>query len=298
MTRAAVLALFLAAVPVHARENAPIVVIPEADRPRVTEEIRTALARYDSTSAFPLPQLEEERLGELLGGEVVRFREKWVLSHEGEDDEQTRQRVLAYRLVRAPRKVVWLSALDPHFLLNDSLTEIRIEDKPRGSSTWYQYMDLPWPVKNRHWIIHLAKGIDVCEATGGQAWEQNWRLESSGESMTRELDLAGRLKPMDSGKVRGARYLDANDGAWAMFVLEDDLTLLTYNLTIVMGGWIPEGLASRFAMRALEDLLDRVAKNAETIPTHYVEGHETMIAGDGTPIPFFPTPATDGSKEP
>lgn len=292
---AALLAVLAVAVPgaSPAREDSPVVVIPEDDRVRVADEVRAAIAEHAAVSRFPVPPLDEERMASLLAGDVVRFREKWVLSREGEDDEQTRQRALAYRLVRAPRRDVWLSALDGHFLLNDSLTEVRLEEKPLGGSTWYQYMDLPWPVKNRHWIIHLAKGVDVCEATGGRAWEQSWRLEPSGEVLAREYDRQGRLKPMKSDDVRGSRYLDANDGAWTMFALEDDLTLVTYNLTIVLGGWIPEGLASRFAMRALEDLLDRVAANTAKVPSHYVDGHEPIYAGDGTAIPVFVPPGAD-----
>ncbi len=266
-------------------------VIPEPERAGVADTVRTAMAEHADVSRFPLPALDDPRMAELLAGEVVRFREKWVLSREGEDDEQTRQRVLAFRLVGAPREDVWLSAMDGHFPLNDSLTEVRLEEKARGGSTWYQYMDLPWPVSNRHWIIHLSKSVEVCEATQGRVWEQTWRLEPSGDLLAREYDRQGRLKPMKSDKVRGARYLDANDGAWAMFALRDDLTLVAYNLTIVLGGWIPEGLAARFAQRALEDLMDRIAANAEKMPEHYVEGHESLFAGDGTPIPVRAAPA-------
>ncbi len=273
--------------PAAAREESPIVVIPEAERADLAATIRSAMTEHAGVSRFPLPELDAEQMAKLLGGEVVRFREKWVLSREGEDDEQTRQRVLAFRLVGAPRQEAWLSALDGHFPLNDALTEVRLEEKGRGASTWYQFMDLPWPVANRHWIIHLAKSVDVCEATGGRSWEQTWRLEPMGEALAREYDRQGRLKPMKSDNVRGARYLDANDGAWAMFALRDDLSLVAYNLTIVLGGWIPEGLAARFAQRALEDLLDRVAANTAKVPGHYVAGHDPIHAGDGTAIPFY-----------
>lgn len=275
---------FLAAVqPALARE-APGVTIPEADRPQLTIEIRESMARYDSVSTFPLPVLDEERLRELFDGEVVRFREKWQLPSEGEE-AQERQRVLAFRLVDAPRLAVWLSTLDPHFPLNDSITEVRLDEDTGGVTTWYQFMDLPWPVRNRHWVIKVEKGIDVCAKTSGQAWEQSWHLVKDGESTARELAAAGRAGGVPLDKVKGARYLEANDGAWAAFALGDDLTLIAYNLTIVLGGLVPEGMAARFAMRALEDLMDRIAANVARVPEHYVDGHAPIYAGDGTEIP-------------
>jgi hypothetical protein len=274
--------------PAGAREECPVVVVPAPDRPRVAEEIRHAMARHDSASAFPLPELEEEQLGRLFDGEVVRMREKWVLSNEGEDEERTRNRVLAFRLVGAPRRDAWLAALDPHALLNDRVTEIRLGESPEGGATWYQFMDLPWPIRNRHWVIRIATALDVCAGTGGQCWEQTWHLVPGGEAVARSLAAKGRAGPLDGGAVRGARYLEENDGAWAIFAIGDDLTLVAYNLTIVMGGWIPEGMAARFAQRALEDLLDRVAAHAARIPTHYVAGHAPIPAGDGTPIPVYP----------
>jgi hypothetical protein len=279
-----VLPLALAAAPSAAREN--VVVVPAAERPALAASIGIAIARYDSASAFPVPPLDPEQLAALLDGEVVRLREKWALSREG-DEERTRQRVLAYRLVGAPRAQVWLAALDPHFPLDDRITEIRMDDT--GDGTWYQLMDLPWPVRNRHWVIHVEKGLEVAAATGGQAWEHSWRLDPSGEARVRERAAGGLMAPLEADEVRGARYLDANDGAWAVFRLADDLTLLTYDLTIVLGGWIPEGMAARFAMRTLEDLLDRVAANASRVPAHYVTGHDPIPAGDGTPVPYFTT---------
>jgi hypothetical protein len=285
-------ALLLAPALGAAREETPICVIAEDDRPRRIEEIRDAIARYSAVSSFPIPQLEDERLADLLNGEVVRFREKWVLSREGDkESERTRQRALAYRLVAAPRTHVWISALDPHFPLNDDLIEHRMEADDRGSSTWYQFFDLPWPVRNRHWVIRVKKGVDVAEATEGRAWEHSWSLVLDGESAARDFAAAGKVPPLSLDDVMGARYLEANDGAWAMIALDEKLTLLAYNLTIVLGGWIPEGMASRFAMRALEDLLDRVAAGTEPVPGHYVAGHEPIFGGDALPIEPFPAPA-------
>jgi len=274
-----------------AREDVPVVVVPEAARTALDETIRAAFARYDSVSAFPLPALDPEQTADLLDGGVVRFREKRVLSGEGED-ERTRQRVLAFRLVGTPRVDAWIGALDPDLLIVDRVTEIRLGEGEDGA-TWYQFMDLPWPVKNRHWVIRIREAAEVAAATDGEVWESHWKLVHGGEASARTLAAAGGTAPKTLDDVRGARYLEENDGAWAFFALDEELTLVAYNLTIVLGGWIPEGLAARFAMRELESLLDRVAKAAVGARSHYVGDHPPIRGGDGIPLPLFPGPEAD-----
>jgi hypothetical protein len=146
-------------------------------------------------------------------------------------------------------------------------------------------MDLPWPVQNRHWVIDVAPSPDVAEATGGRAWEQPWSLVGNGEALAYEATAAGRVEGITLDEAREARYLDANTGAWAMFELAPDLTLLTYQLTVVLGGLIPEGLASRFAMRELESLCQAVERNTDLVPEHYDVKHDPVAGGDGRPIP-------------
>jgi hypothetical protein len=187
---------------------------------------------------------------------------------------------------------VWIAALDPHYPANDDLTELRMAGDVAGASTWYQFIDLPWPIRNRHWVIHVAKDPAVTDSTGGQAWVHTWKLVPDGEAGAREWAAEGRTKPLSLDDVKGARYLEANDGAWVMFELDATTTLLVYNVTIVLGGWIPEGMASRFAMRALEDLLDRVASNAERVPTHYIEGHAPIFGADARPLEVFASDPT------
>ncbi|MFN8179966.1 MAG: hypothetical protein U0167_18685 [bacterium] len=287
---AACLVLVPLALPSRASDRPAVVVVPDTERPALSAEIREQMAAYDSVTKFPLPALEDDRLKELLDGEVVRFQEKWKLPDSG-DEEQARHRVIAFRLVRAPRGVVWVSALDPHFSLNDRITEVPLSEDSSGGSRWYQFMDLPWPVRNRHWVIRLEKGVEVATRTSGRVWEQSWHLVPDGKAIAEALADSGKTGDVSPDHVRGARYLEANDGAWALFALRDDLTLIAYNLTITLGGWIPEGMAARFAMSALEDMMDRIAVNTERVPTHYVEGHETIYAGDGSPIPPGTPPA-------
>ena len=135
------------------------------------------------------------------------------------------------------------------------------------------------------WVISVRTDVDVSKKTSGDVWQQSWHLVTDGEATARDLAASGRAGPLSLEDVRHAIYLEANDGSWAIFSLRSDLTLITYNLTVALAGWIPNGMAARFAMSSLEDLLNRVAANAAVMPLHYVDGHVTIYAGDGRPIP-------------
>lgn len=276
----------------HAGDDAATrCVVPSAERAALAATIRADLERHAAVSQFPLPELDDERMSELLDGEVVRIREKWDLpvqpedAEDGKGDETSRQRnrVVAYRLVAAPRDQVWLGALDPHLLPLDGLTEVRLRESA-GASTWYQYLDLPWPVRNRHWVIRVGPDVDVARATDGTAWEQSWRMEPDTRMISLDLASSKRLGKLKLDDVREARTLIEDAGAWIVFDLGDDRTLLTYQLTIVLGGWIPESLASRFAMSTLETLLTNVSRAAEKVPAHYDAQHELILGGDGVPM--------------
>jgi len=260
----------------------------------VGDLVLSAIQKYNAVTAFPLPSLDAEQLNELLDGKVVRIRwrqpvpvapgEEAAADTSGTDEgdgPKERHRVVALFLIEQPRVNVWLAALDPHMVVSPRVTEVRISN---NDGRWYQLMDLPWPVRNRHWVIDVTRNVQAAEATHGLVWEEPWYLVPDGEKMALRLAAAKELGPITLDKAEGARYLDANTGAWAMIELAPNLTLLAYQLTVVLGGLLPEGLTARFASRELDNLCRTVAKNAAEMPDHYVAGHEVLYGGDGKPI--------------
>ncbi|NNE44514.1 MAG: hypothetical protein HKN12_09910 [Gemmatimonadetes bacterium] len=267
--------------------------VPKAFGGEVADLVTLAIREYNELTEFQLPELDEELMEELLAGKVARTRWKQPVPSvepvpEGqevdEDDVKTRQRVVAMYLIKRPRDHVWVAALDPNNVPSDKVREVRLSRDGSGDSRWYQLMDLPWPVKNRHWVIDVKKREHVAAATDGRAWEQTWHLVEDGEPIAYEATKAGRSKEISYDDAKGAKYLDANTGAWAMFELTPDLTLLTYQLTVVLGGLLPEGLTARFAMGELESLCFKIEEHAYQIPQIYVDGYETVYGGDGKPI--------------
>ena len=253
--------------------------------PQVVPAIRQAVDRHNELTELDLPPLDDEQLEELRTGEVVRFRWRQPIPGETEEGEpRESHRVVAFHLVEAPMVRVWLAVLDPHFPADDRVTEVFVEHDDRGNGTLYQFMDLPWPVRNRHWVIRVRKGIDVAAGSQGRIWQHSWNLIEHGEEIAYEVVAAGRAEGVDLDEAKGARYLEANIGAWALFALDENLTLMTFQATVELGGWIPDRLAARFAAGSLEKLCRTVAANSATMPEHYDVHHAPIYGGDGLPI--------------
>ena len=267
--------------------------------PSMADRVREALERYNELTTLPVPELDDERLTELLDGEVVRMQERWQLPEDTGEGKQ-RHRVLAYYLLSQPRLRTWVSAMDPHFLGNDRITEARLFQES-GSSQWYQHMSLPWPVRDRHWVIDIDTHEDVAERSENMIWELSWQLSEGGEEIAHDVVADGKAPGLDLDDVDGARYLEANTGAWATLALDEETTLIAYQLTVVLGGWIPERLSTKFAMSALESLMRDVERNGYAMPAHYRDDHEPIYDGlgeaIGQPIPgWVESDGTSGSS--
>jgi hypothetical protein len=257
----------------------------------VADLVRLEIAKYNQLTQLPLPELDDEQIDDLLHGEVVRLRWKQpvpgVEAEDGEDAKE-RHRVVALYLLQRPMVDVWMAAMDPHTKASEKVTEIRIgREIPGKDPRWYQFMDLPWPVENRHWAIDIHRNRELAEATGNRIWEASWSLVPEGRDIALQMAKAGETKPISYGDIESAVYLEANVGAWAMFELSSDLMLLTYQLTVVLGGLLPEGLTARFAMSELEDLCHTIEEAAQKFPGHYDTDHEPIPGGDGLPLPRF-----------
>lgn len=288
-------------------DDRPSPVAPE-DRPAMESRIRSALERHAQFSDFPL-QFEPDDMRDLLEGKIVMRREKRAIpvldkgasaesgDEVNEDEEaQERHRILATYLIPYPRDIVWVAALDPHFPNTDRVTEYRISTTG-ASSVWYMYISLPWPLKDRHWVINVDRPVRVSEGTDGEAWEQIWSLHPRGEELGFEVTGAGLVEGVDLDRAQGARQLDENIGAWTLIELEDNLTLLAYQATAAMGGWIPDWLSGRFAKGQVKTLLRNAEENAKEIPTHYDSEHELIYGGNGLPMAAFaPAPHPSSSE--
>lgn len=226
--------------------------------------VPTALEVYNERAEDPLPFLTPDQIVDLVKGDVVRVRRKDPrLGDEGPE------RVTGYMLLRRPRLAVWLAALDPDFPSNSMLTEVQLMRDDSGRSQWYQHLSLPWPIADRHWVVTLQKDIEMARATDGFVWVHEWNLSENGEQLARETVAAGKAGDLTLKSIEKAIYLPSNEGAWILFSLDSELTLLAYRVTTVVGGGIPDSWIATFAMAQLEGLLHEVDELAETSEANY-----------------------------
>ena len=245
--------------------------------------VQAAMLRYNqSAETFPLPFLDSDDLVDLAEGEVVIHMKRLPFPGGGEEDLEYRS--IALRVVDEPREEVWLSALSPDLTDEGPVEEVPLTDVTKREYRVYQRITLPWPVKDRQWVIDVDVDTAVAERTEGMAWVQWWNLAPDGEAAAREALRDGLVPGLDGGDYDSAVYLPANMGAWIVMRLSDGQTLLAYELTLLMGGWIPDALGRRFARAQLEGLLDEVAESAPERARRYDARRRVIFDGWGNAI--------------
>ena len=142
------------------------------------DELAAALASYPALGDIALPTLDEEERQELLDGvPVVRISTGRSTNADG---DVSTMGVVGLRIVEAPRLLVWLTVMGVASEPDVRLTRATLSQAPLGAYTRYQHVNMPWPVRDRHWLIFCEKNIDLARATGGDYWEHRWSLVDDG----------------------------------------------------------------------------------------------------------------------
>lgn len=252
------------------------------DADRIRPVIPAAIEYFNARSEDSLPTLTSDQVAELLEGDVVRIRRR-----PNRDLEDPPERVTGYRLIRQPRAQVWVAALDPTFQATGLLSEALLARNDDGTSLWHQYLSLPWPVTDRHWVIRVGARKELASRSENLIWEQFWELAPGGEDTARASIARGELEGITPESSKDAIYLPANEGSWIMFRLEEDLTLVAYRIITRVGGSIPDSWIATFGMARLAEVLDEVARHAGEVPATYDPDVHPSIGGDGEPLPRF-----------
>lgn len=218
------------------------------------EEHRAAL---DAHAVYPLRWTESE-WGRVAKGKVAKRRERL----EGAD------RVLGMVWVPADPNATWVSVQDPHGSYIDGMVHEELPGSTFQHRILYQSIDLPWPLASRQWVIEVVNNAPLREATKGEVWERTWKLS----------DQRGA-----SHEDPAAVWLPENDGAW-MFVDAAGGTLLVYHVRTVVGGNVPDDLATRWSFSTLTGMLTGVRDRVPWIREHYIAGHELLKRPDGATV--------------
>lgn len=216
------------------------------------ETHRSAL---DAQAVYPLRWTTDE-YERVARGKVARRRERL----DGAD------RVLGMVWVPASKDAVWVATQDGHGA--DTVPGMVHEILPGSTDAQrflYQSIDLPWPLASRQWVIEVVNNLPLIESTAGAVWERTWKPS----------DRRGA-----ENELEHAVWLPVNDGGW-MFVDAGDGTLLVYHARTVIGGNVPDELATRWSFSTLTGMLSGVRDRVPWVLEHYVAGHEVFVRPDG-----------------
>lgn len=204
--------------------------------------------------------LGDKDLAEIAAGRVVRRRQRV----EGADQ------AIGAIWSDSPIDALWLSILDDaHFKLVKGLFEEQLPGTAKGRKFLYQHVDMPWPIKNRQWVLDIDNNPALFAATGGKVWERTWTLADSALAPSPRED---------------AIWVSLNEGGWQIYSWPDGV-LLIYHVRASMDGWISDDLVTRYAMSTLEKMLRDIDTRAGTMASHYDKKHARLTRPDGSEIP-------------
>jgi len=257
-------------------------VLSKESAQRMRPVIPAAINYYNERTDDPLPVLTTDQTEDLLEGKVVRIRRR-----PPRDVENPPERVTGYRIVPLPRDQVWVAALDPDFQATELLTEHLLSQDDNGVSVWHQYLSLPWPITDRQWVIEVGIHAELATESGDLLWELTWALKQTGEDIARASIAAGNMGEITPEVAKDAIYVPANEGSWIMFKLEDDITLVGYRIIARVGGSVPDSWIATVGMAQLAQVLNAVARHADTIPATYDPSVHPVRGGNGQPVGRF-----------
>lgn len=234
-------------------------------------EITAAIAEYNALSpielAIPIPG--EKSLARLIDGRVVNHRQSVPNPNDPEASEI--YRVVGYIVVPQPRLLVWAATLATTTQHASRLTEIPIQFDDAGGALWYQYVDLPWPFADRHWMIQTEKRIGLARNTDQAVWEHSWSLAEDGLNRSLRLVASGKAGDIETAAAARAVYLPANRGGWIMRRMDPSSTLVMVHATAELGGRLPDGWVARYVKGQLNHVLGRLEGRSRAIAAQFDE---------------------------
>ena len=243
------------------------------------------IEEYNKNAYFAIPKLNSSQTVELLKGKVVK-----IIDHDplGKDPS----RAIGYFISDLSKNDLWLGTQDPHFTVQSSTTEFLLEQDAStpDKMQWYGYLDTPWPITDRYWVVLSWNNHKLAKNSQEQYWEHPWELIPNGPEISRKSIDKGLIKKGSKSQLDDAIYTPYNQGSWGMLSILDKSipgkTLVVYQAKTVVGGNIPEALILQVTYSGLDNLLLELDERTRNrVPKHYVSGHDTIYGGNGKKIP-------------
>lgn len=252
---------------------------PRAETPpfdvNLVERIPQLLEQYSRAGDFALPGLSPTELATVAAGEsvVAPFREP--STHQVDA-----MQIVGWRVVAAPRLLVWLSILDGGEVSSARLHHAVLQQRAAGAYVSYHHMTLPWPFKDRQWTLLCDKNLSLADDSQGVIWEHRWTLLPRDDALLDTAYQNGLVPGLTRQVVDDSVYLRANRGAWILFALGPAGTLVAATMDVDFGGHLPGALVRSFAKHQLRTFLESLSALRGT----RYDGMPMIHDGRGLPI--------------
>ena len=244
----------------------------------VVGKIPRLLAQYSEQGDLRLPNLSPAELETLAAGTPLVTLYRDPTAEPG--DKVHAMGVVGWQIVKAPRLLVWLSLLGSREDSSARRQHVVLTRRPAGAYVSYHHIDLPWPFKDRHWLLLCEKNVSLANESHDDIWEHRWSLLPLDDSQLEAAYDTRAVPGLTRKAFDDSVYLTANQGAWIVFDLGAEGTLVAASMDIDLGGRVPDALVQSFAkhqMREFFDLLNRLSGADYT-------GNPVIDDGRGVPI--------------
>jgi hypothetical protein len=253
----------------------------DAAESSIGEAIPRLIEQFSRSSGIGVPELQAEDIEILLAG-------KSIISPSGESGLESNGGVesvglLGLQLVNAPRLLVWLTVLGGAGRSDDRFTNVMLSRMLAGTYSRYQHVNLPWPIRDRHWVIVSEKNIQLAKASAGVVWEHRWSLHQTGEHLLKTAYEDGRISGLKMSALDDSIYIPENRGSWALFDLGQNRTLVLAFYDAKLGGRLPGRLVHSISKRQLRKYLEGTRQLTDQVLQHY-DGNSLIHDGFGLPI--------------
>ena len=148
--------------------------------------INTAIADFNELSVYDVPKLNLDQLSQLQTGQLV------TIIDGGNGDNQPK-RGIAYKLLEPGMTELWLACQDDHFSLKEGTQFIALKQLSVDRFYWYTYIEMPVPLKDRHWVVDSWNNHKMAQQSSDRMWEHPWELVTDWEEPSSAKDLSARL---------------------------------------------------------------------------------------------------------
>ena len=259
--------------------------------PAISETIPKLLKQFSRQGSLHVPELLPHEIAALVVGEPIVNAVDDPAVQQGR--KVAAMGLLGFQVVDAPRLLVWLTLLGGSGRSDDRVTSVVLARMPAGSYVRYQHVNLPWPIRDRHWAILCEKNVELADASDGVIWEHRWALHETGEQSVQTAHAEGRIAGMQKRTLDASVYLPANRGTWALFDLGQNQTLILAFYDSDLGGRLPRRLVRSFTKRQLRKYLESTRDKAGNVHRHF---DEQSFIHDGFGLPISRQDVIDAAR--